>query len=57
MKMWVVEGNTGDHAHLLSGRVRKIVDRPKQMSIAHFYHWLYPESEVDEVTLRNTFNT
>jgi hypothetical protein len=47
MNIWVVEGNPGDHANLSSGTTCKIVERPKQMSVVHFYHWLYPESAVD----------
>ncbi len=47
--------NTGKQADLESGLEKKEVQRPMHISAGEFIHWLAPDSQIDENSLRSLF--
>jgi hypothetical protein len=54
-KTWTVITNTGKQADLESGLEKKAVQKPTHISAREFVHWLAPDSNVDDDSLRSLF--
>jgi hypothetical protein len=54
-KTWTVIANTGKQADLESGLEKKAVQKPPHISAREFVHWLAPDSDIDDDSLRSLF--
>jgi hypothetical protein len=54
-KTWKVSANSGRQADLESGVEKKEIQKPAHISARDFFHWLAPESRIDDNALRSLF--
>jgi hypothetical protein len=54
-KTWTVIANTGKRADLEHGLEKKEVQKPVHISAREFIHWIAPDSQIDDNSLRSLF--
>jgi hypothetical protein len=54
-KTWKVVANTGKRADLESGADKTELHKPPHISSRDFFHWLTPNSRIEDTSLHSLF--